>query len=969
MELYKTKHAWILGGFEYLHADDVVANAGAGGATFRTDQLAGGQHVPFTKLMSGTADDAAVIPGDATNGLFVQVKTSALPSGAATAAKQPALGTAGSSSTDVISVQGIASGTALPVSVASIPSHAVTNAGTFATQVDGAALTSLQLIDDPVIADDSAFTPATSKVMMAGFEFDDSTPDSVDEGDAGAARMSANRNVYTQIRDAAGNERGVNVSAANALKVDASGAAVPVTDNSGSLTVDSPQLPAALGQTTMAASMSVALASNQSALPITDNSGSLTVDNAGTFVTQENGAALTSLQLIDDVVFAEDVAAVSGDKGIPFLAVRRDSASSGVSTDGDYANISVDSTGALRVTGGGGGTQYAEDTAHVSGDTGTLSLAVRRDANTTLVDTTGDYAPLQVDASGGLKVSIIAGAGSGGTASTDDAAFTVAAGSGTPAMGLFNDSTPDSVDEGDAGVLRMSGNRNLYTTLRDASGSERGANVTAANALKVDASGAAVPVTDNSGSLTVDNSGTFAVQNTIVGSTIPSATTMQSAVTANANGTSLNVNGFASAVLNVVSSVSMSGGTTINFEASVDDTTWVAINGHAVGSTTIATTTTADGDFRVATAGYKSVRARISAYSAGTITVKGYASPLAPAQTLVSLASGAATIGALTANQSVNVAQINGVTTLMGNGVTGTGSQRVTIASDNTAFTVNAAQSGTWTVQPGNTANTTAWKVDGSAVTQPVSLASVPSHAVTNAGTFAVQDSEKVADNAAFTDGTTKLMPAGFIFDETAGTALTENDIAAPRVDSKRAVVIAVEDATTRGQRQAVNAGGAAEVHGDAAHGASVAGNPVLIGLEGRSSDAVVTNGQAVRAMADMNGKQVVLPYTIPENLVDGVTAAITGTTDTAVIAAQGAGIRTYLTQIIVTNSHATVGTLVEIKDNTTVRYRGYAAPAGGGFSITLPAPLKGTANTAWNAANITTGSNTYVSASGYKAA
>lgn len=36
----------------------------------------------------------------------------------------------------------------------------------------------------------------------------------------------------------------------------------------------------------------------------------------------------------------------------------------------------------------------------------------------------------------------------------------------------------------------------------------------------------------------------------------------------------------------------------------------------------------------------------------------------------------------------VNVSQINGVTALMGNGVTGTGSQRVTIASDNTAFQV-----------------------------------------------------------------------------------------------------------------------------------------------------------------------------------------------------------------------------------------------------------------------------------------
>lgn len=41
---------------------------------------------------------------------------------------------------------------------------------------------------------------------------------------------------------------------------------------------------------------------------------------------------------------------------------------------------------------------------------------------------------------------------------------------------------------------------------------------------------------------------------------------------------------------------------------------------------------------------------------------------------------------ALAANQSANVAQINGVTPLMGNGVTGTGSQRVTLSSDNSAL-------------------------------------------------------------------------------------------------------------------------------------------------------------------------------------------------------------------------------------------------------------------------------------------
>lgn len=56
------------------------------------------------------------------------------------------------------------------------------------------------------------------------------------------------------------------------------------------------------------------------------------------------------------------------------------------------------------------------------------------------------------------------------------------------------------------------------------------------------------------------------------------------------------------------------------------------------------------------------------------------------------------TLPALPANQSTNVAQLNAVTPLMGNGVTGTGSLRVTVASDNTAFSVNAAQSGTWNV-------------------------------------------------------------------------------------------------------------------------------------------------------------------------------------------------------------------------------------------------------------------------------
>jgi hypothetical protein len=56
------------------------------------------------------------------------------------------------------------------------------------------------------------------------------------------------------------------------------------------------------------------------------------------------------------------------------------------------------------------------------------------------------------------------------------------------------------------------------------------------------------------------------------------------------------------------------------------------------------------------------------------------------------------TIASDNSNIPANIAQMNGVTVSMGNGVAGTGVQRVAIASDNTAFSVNAAQSGTWNI-------------------------------------------------------------------------------------------------------------------------------------------------------------------------------------------------------------------------------------------------------------------------------
>jgi len=90
-----------------------------------------------------------------------------------------------------------------------------------------AIATAVEALDNAIKVDDAAFTPATTSVSMAGAEFDDTSPDSVDEGDAGAVRMSANRNLYITIRDAAGGERGANVDASGQVGVvEASAAAI-----------------------------------------------------------------------------------------------------------------------------------------------------------------------------------------------------------------------------------------------------------------------------------------------------------------------------------------------------------------------------------------------------------------------------------------------------------------------------------------------------------------------------------------------------------------------------------------------------------------------------------------------------------------------------------------------------------------------------------------------------------------------
>lgn len=230
--------------------------------------------------------------------------------------------------------------------------------------------------------------------------------------------------------------------------------------------------------------------------------------------------------------------------------------------------------------------------------------------------------------------------------------------------------------------------------------------------------------------------------------------------------------------------------------------------------------------------------------------------------TLPALPAGTNNIG------DVDVLTINGVAPAFGSGVRGATVQRVTIATDDSV---------------------------------PVTIASVPSHAVTNAGTFAVQAAGDIANDAADSGSPQKIGGVATITEQT----------------------------------------------------------------------AVSASGDRVNASFTSTGKQIVQNFSTPEYFVSGaITTAMTATTSTSLVAAPGAGLRNYLTTIIVSNAHATVGTDVIIQDGSggTTLMTIPAAAVYGGAVITLPIPLRQpTANTAIFCANVTTGASTKVSAVGYK--
>jgi hypothetical protein len=133
-----------------------------------------------------------------------------------------------------------------------------------------------------------------------------------------------------------------------------------------------------------------------------------------------------------------------------------------------------------------------------------------------------------------------------------------------------------------------------------------------------------IPI-QGSSSINTDGSGN---QSTLVlvsdQSTGWASATMQSAASANGNGTSLSVLGYATVAFTVSGTFSA----TVNFEGTEDNSNWSAIEVTPFNSTSPATTATATGSFIASCAGMQSVRARISGYASGNVTVTAHAVPL-----------------------------------------------------------------------------------------------------------------------------------------------------------------------------------------------------------------------------------------------------------------------------------------------------------------------------------------------------
>lgn len=298
-------------------------------------------------------------------------------------------------------------------------------------------------------------------------------------------------------------------------------------------------------------------------------------------------------------------------------------------------------------------------------------------------------------------------------------------------------------------------------------------------------------------------------------------------------------------------------------------------------------------------------------------TATGRAVPVTSTLGLLDVSSGGGGGGgAVTVADGADVTQGAVADVAVTAGSTGTVSGKLrTISSDLATIkttgipitgTVAATQSGTWTVQPGNTANTTAWKVDGSAVTQPVS------YATTGSGTATGALRVEVANN-----GTGILATVGAVTAIT--NALPAGTNAIGKLAANSGVDIGDVDVTTVGT---ITPGTAATSLGKAEDAGHTTGDVGVMDLGVRNdtlADQTNTNADYGAKSVDIKGR--VMTAGAPRALKGMAQVQLSNTTTETSILAATASTFHDVYGIILANTGATT-TKVSIRDDTagTVR-------------------------------------------------
>lgn len=599
-------------------------------------------------------------------------------------------------------------------------------------------------------------------------------------------------------------------------------------------------------------------------------------------------------------------------------------------------------TGRLLVSSSGGaaGTQYAEGATTTPG-TGTLAIGRYMASPPSLAD--GAMNALQIDSSGALKIT--GSISVGGT--TDNSAYTAGTSTGTTAFGFYH-STIDSVTDGRSAAIAIDAKRNQLMVLRDAAGNARGLNIDANNALAATVTNA----TATNLKAEVVGTGTFVTQ-----STLAAETTKVIGVVRNADGSG-----------NLLTSTS--NALDINIKSgSIGNTAFIANAGTNLNTSALAlesggnlaTVAGAIISQEATTSGVKGVTVfgAVTTASPSYTTAKSDALSLDPAGNLrVSLKDTPANTNkllvtpdsvALPANQSVNVSQINGVTPLMGTGVMGTGSPRVTIASDNDPLIVKQATAG----------NLNATVVGTGAFVTQSTLAAETTKVI-----GVVRNSDG-AGNLLTSNSTTYTAKFGLDSNllGTLGTAFStagkvdikgaDGDVFVRQTTGTNLHVVADSGSTTAVTGTvAVTESGTWNVGSSSATGAAVPANGFYSAALAKTSlPAAASDGNLTGNMADKFGRQVVLPNAI-RDLVGSQTTTITASTsETTIITAGGAGIFLDLVSIFISNTSATPAR-VDIRDATagSIIFQLYI-PAGDmrGISLNVPWPQT-SANGNWTA-------------------